>query len=346
MTSGIACASRHAAQVGVLLSAIFAAVAVTAPAAGAQQWSRTDVEAGRNLLARVPADFRPGCKFDNVRRPGSDTTVVAAVDCSLPSGLAADNLSYTWYETQKDADAAYDALIGHEEDSLQPDGCGLYEGEYTLHGSDEGGRYTCFTSDGSTSIIYTYTPFPVVAVITANVASEADVHAMGDFFDNDAGPLAKPGRIPSLQSQKFGEKAAKALRRHIPAAFRKDCDANGDSFTSPWVAFEYTCITPSPGIEAVRYTSYRDDEGFDAAYDADKFLATHRDEAPSSCDEGTWQVGKKTAGSYVCGVYDGKTYLLWTDERSRIVATAYVNDDQMTTDEFFTWWNDEAGPLG
>ncbi len=55
-------------------------------------------------------------------------------------------------------------------------------------------------------------------------------------------------------------------------------------------------------------------------------------------------MGKKTVGAYVCGAFDGKTYLLWTDERSRIVATAYVNDDQTSIDEFFTWWNDEAGP--
>ncbi len=285
------------------------------------------------------------CKFDNVRAPGSDETLVAAVDCDLPGGLAADTLSYTWYETQEDADAAYDALTAKEEDFLQPDGCGAYEGEYTLDDTDDGGRYTCFTSGGSTSIIYTYTPFPVVGVITRSVASEADIDALGDFFDNDAGPLSEPGKIPGLQSQKFGEKAAKSLRQHIPKAFRSDCEANGDSFTSPWVAFEYTCITPSPGIEVVQYTSYRDDEGFAAAYDVDRFLATHPDESPESCDQGTWQVGKKTVGSYVCGAFDGKTYLLWTDERSRIVASAYVNDDQTSLDEFFTWWNDEAGPL-
>jgi hypothetical protein len=327
---------------------VLVALVAAAPAAGAK-WSASDVEAGRNLLKQVPDEIRAGCRFTDVRGEVADPTLIAAVDCDLPGDAPADTLSYQWYETMEDADAAYDAVVSQEESPLQSDGCGAYEGEYTIDDED-GGRYTCMGIGSATSIVYTYEPFPVVGVIT-DVSPPGDVEAMGEFFDNDAGPIEDPGTIPSLQSQKFGSKAAKALEQHIPKAIRKHCEPNGDSFTSPWVAFEIQCVNPSPGVAFVKYTSYRDDEGFDAAYDEDRFLSVHDYEAPDSCDAGTWSIRKKTVGSYTCALGtgdedgEGATYLIWTVDQDRIVAVAYANDSDMSTDDFIQWWNDDAGPL-
>ena len=194
---------------------------------------------------RVPEDIRAGCRFTDVRTADADPTVIAAVDCTLPGDAAADTLSYPWYETLEDADAAYDAVVSQEESPLQADGCGAYEGEYTIDDED-GGRYTCLGLGSTTSIVYTYKPFPVVGVIT-DVSEPGDVESMGELFDNDAGPESEDGTIPSLQSQKFGARAAKALRQRIPKAIFQHCEPNGDSFTSPWVAFEYGAWTRRRG---------------------------------------------------------------------------------------------------
>ncbi len=329
------------------IALVLVAFVTGAPSAGAE-WSRSDINAGRNLLKRVPEDIRPGCRFSDVRSDDSDPTLIAAVDCDLPGDAPADTLSYQWYETMEDADAAYDAVVGQEEDFLQADGCGAYEGEYTIDDAD-GGRYTCFGKDSATSIIYTYSPFPVVGVITkVHGDVDTDVEAMGDFFDNEAGPEPEDSAIPSLQSQKFGTKAFAALRPHIPKAIFEHCEPNGDAFTSPWVAFEFTCESPSPGIDFVKYTAYRDDEGFAAAYDEDRFYSLYPDEAPTSCDAGTWSIGKKDVGSYVCGSDGGRTYMKWTLDKQRIVATASseeADDADARTDVMLDWWNDDAGPL-
>lgn len=330
-------------SLGACIALVLVAFAAGAPAAGAK-WSARDVEAGRNLLKRVPEDLQPGCRFTDVRGKDMDPTLVAAVECDLPGDKPADTLSYHWYETMEDADAAYDAVVAEEEDLLQSDGCGTYEGEYTLD-DEAGGRYSCRGLNLATSIVYTYEPFPVVGVITKLDGPSADVDAMGEFFDNEAGPTSLDSRIPSLQTQKFGGKAYKALLQRIPKTIRKSCTPNGDSFTSPWVAFEINCLDPSPGVAFARYTSYRDDEGFEAAYDEDRFASLHPFEAPEGCDSGTWSIDGEDVGSYECGVGDGRTFMTWTLDDARIVVSAYAEDSSMSTQELLQWWNDEAGPL-
>ena len=332
---------RRIIPLGASVALVLIGLVALAPAAGAD-WSRSDINAGRNLLKRVPEDLQAGCRFTDVS--DADPAVIAAVQCDLPGDAPADTLGYTWYETVEDADAAYDGLLSHANTTFASDGCGAYNGEYTIDEKDAG-RYSCLTLNLSTAIVYTYEAIPVVGVITKEDGSSADVEAMGDFFDNEAGPEPEDSPIPSLQSQKFGQKAFASLRKHIPKAILKHCEPNGDAFTSPWVAFEFTCENPSPGVSFVRYTAYRDDDGFEAAYDEDRFYSLHPFEAPDSCDSGTWSIAKKDVGSYVCGVGDTRTYMAWTLDKDRIVVNVYAEQDDMSTDELVTWWNDDTGPL-
>ena len=60
---------------------------------------------------------------------------------------------------------------------------------------------------------------------------------------------------------------------------------------------------------------------------------------------GTWKSGGKVRGRYACTVDQTSSSLFWSLDNGLISVYARAYDTEMTTKEFLSWWNDEAGPL-
>lgn len=309
-------------------------------------WDSIDLDAGRELLAHVPDDLRPGCSMRSVRAPGGDPALVASVNCSVTRDGAAYALTYAQYETVDDMQAAYDELLSAPIEYVRPDGCDE-GGTYSVD-DETVGSWACVPTARETAIQYTYEPLNVVATLSQvlTASGSTDVAALDAFWNDGAGPNASAGTVPPLQSAAATRRARRALLARIPRSMRAQCAADRESFTSPWVAAQYECDQPAPGVWLSRYTSFRDDDGFAAAYEEERFLALHEGFEADDCpDSGTWGSGKATRGRFACAVDESNSYVLWTSDRERIVAYAFAQAGDMTTSEFMKWWNAEAGPL-
>jgi hypothetical protein len=334
----------------VMLVAGFAATpagsAVRAGTSGADEpWDLQDIRLGRTLISHVPEAIRPSCTMKDLRAPGGDQTVVAEIGCSVPSGDGNYSLSYSQYDSQDSMQAAYDAAVAEPVDVARPDGCTEDDG-YTV-GDVHTGSYACIPGKYQNSIVYTYEPLLVVATLTDYLDDGFDLDAttLTDYWNNDAGPTSERGSIPKLLSQKEGERLYQDLRSKIPAKIRSSCEPNRNSFTNPYVAVQVECEHPSDGVWLVRYTSYQDDAGMNAAYDEDGFLALRQEQSNDDCPaSGTWKVKGAVRGRYACTVDLDNSYLLWTLNKARIVAYAYAQVGDMDTASFLDWWNNEAGP--
>ena len=98
---------------GVLRVAVAAAIGMSfgvlgAASAGAQSdgaqsdgthWQVDDIRAARALIAHVPDDIRPSCTMHNLRAPGGDPTLVAAIRCDVPAGDGGYTLNYSQYDS-------------------------------------------------------------------------------------------------------------------------------------------------------------------------------------------------------------------------------------------------------
>ena len=339
---------------GVLRIAVAAAIGMSfgtlvVPSAGAQsdatQWQVDDIRAARTLIAHVPDDIRPSCTMHNLRAPGGDSTLVAAISCDVPGGEGGYTLSYSQYDSIAHMQASYDDVVAAPLDVERPTGCEEDNG-YSVD-DEPVGSYACVPDTYSNSVVYTYEPLRVVASLTDyfDDGIDSDVASLVTYWNDSAGPNAAPGSVPKLLTNKQGLAAYQALRARIPAAIRPKCEPNRNSFENLYVAAEIECEHPSPGVWKVRYTSYQDEAGFAAAYDEDGFLALRQDETNTPCPEsGTWRAKGATRGRYACTVDRDNSYLLWTLDRDRIVAYAYAQVGDMDTADFIEWWNDVAGP--
>ena len=312
----------------------------------AATWSLSDIRTARALIAHVPEAIRPSCAMHDLHAPGGDGTVVASIGCSVPSGDGNYTLDYVQYESADAMQSVYDDVVAAPLEVPRPDGCTEDNG-YTVR-DEHAGSYVCVPGEYSNSIIYTYEPLQVVATLTDyfDDGIESDAASLSTYWNDNAGPNADAGAVPKLLTDKQGLAAYRALRAKIPAAIRSKCVPNRNSFTNPYVAAEAECEHPSRGVWLVRYTSYQDDAGMNAAYDEDGMLALHQEEeSRDPCPEsGNWKVKGVVRGRYVCTVDVDNSYLLWTLNKARIVAYAYAQVGDMDASEFIDWWNNEAGP--
>jgi hypothetical protein len=281
----------------------------------------------------------------DVRSPGADPTLVASVECSVTHEGAAYTLSYTRYATGDDMQAVYDEVLAEPIEYDRPEGC-EEGGTYSID-DERVGSWACVPYERETAIVYTYEPLHVVATLSQvfTATGSTDVAALDAFWNDYAGPNERAGTVPPLQNAAAAKRARRALRARIPAPIRARCEPDRQSFENPWVAARYECDQPSPGVRFTRYTSFRADDGFTAAYDEDRFLALHEGYETDACpDSGTWGSGKAARGRFACAVDRDNSYVLWTSDRERIVAYAFAQADDMTTTEFLRWWNGNAGP--
>jgi hypothetical protein len=309
-------------------------------------WDSADLDAARDLIAHVPDGVRPGCTMHNIRAPGGDPAVVASIDCSVTRDGAAYTLSYTQYDSVEEMQADYDELLAEPVGYVRPDGCDE-GGTYSVD-DETVGSWTCVPTERETSIVYTYEPSAILATLSQvlTATGSTDTAALDAFWNDFAGPNASAGTVPPLQSAPDAKRARRALLARIPRPIRAQCVADRQSFENPWIAAQYECEHPSPGVWLVRYTSFVDDDGFAAAYEEDRFLASHDEYETDDCpDSGTWGSGKVTRGRFACTVDESNSYVLWTSDRERIVAYAFAQAGDMTTSEFLRWWNGEAGPV-
>jgi hypothetical protein len=316
-----------------------------APVRGTGRSTSEAIEAGRELIRHVPDSVRPSCRMHDVDAPGADPALVASIDCSATRDGAAYTLSYEQYETVDDMQAVYDELLDAPLEYVRPDGC-EEGGTYSVD-DETVGAWTCVPTERETSIVYTYEPLNILATLRQDFTStgSADAAALDAFWENDAGPNASRGALPPSLSAAAAKRAQRALLARIPRPLRARCEPDPHADESPWIAAQYECDRPAPGVWLTRYTSFRDDEGFAAAYEEERFLAVHEEYENDDCpDSGTWGSGKATRGRFACAVDQDNSYVLWTADRERIVAYAFAQAGDMTTAEFLQWWNREAGP--
>ena len=324
---------------------------VAAPAAArvrsAEGWTLTQIETARELITHVPGAIRPSCSFESlVRKPGAsaaDSGVVADVRCRVAQGEAADSLNLLQFDTEEHLHAAYEDRLAQPVATARPVGCDG-DASYTVD-DQETGRSFCSSSTDSTAIVYTYEPLLVLGFLNAPSRSSADIPGLVAFWNDSAGPNRASGSIPSLLGDKAARKASNDLRRRIPASIRPSCTADRESFVTPWVAASWKCEHASKGVYSAVYTSYRDRRGLDAAFDPDAYAATSESRNAECPFSGTWKSGGKVRGRYACTVDQTSSSLFWSLDNGLISVYARAYDTEMTTKEFLSWWNDEAGPL-
>jgi len=299
------------------------------------------------LITHVPGAIRPSCSFESlVRKPGAsaaDSGVVADVRCRVAQGEAADSLNLLQFDTEEHLHAAYEDRLAQPVATARPVGCDG-DASYTVD-DQETGRSFCSSSTDSTAIVYTYEPLLVLGFLNAPSRSSADIPGLVAFWNDSAGPNRASGSIPSLLGDKAARNASNDLRRRIPASIRPSCTADRESFVTPWVAASWKCEHASKGVYSAVYTSYRDRRGLDAAFDPDAYAATSESRNAECPFSGTWKSGGKVRGRYACTVDQTSSSLFWSLDNGLISVYARAYDTEMTTKEFLSWWNDEAGPL-
>lgn len=329
-----------------LVSTVLGALPTISPEAQAQtasdQWRPGEVQAARALLAHVPAEFRVYCTLVEVfeRIPVPDG-VVARVDCE-PPGLGDGTVTYQQFSSTDSAQADYQDVIQRVGPSDLA-GC-TGDAPYSVNGAPVG-RAACLASPSllGAEILYTYEPLRVVGEITKfqDNAGNVDLQALNDFSNNHAGPDANADAIPSLLTAAQTRNAADALRRHLPAALRKECTAES-VVTTPWVAASLNCSDhPSPGVRSVSFTQYRTQDAF--TFDP-KAWAARSEASNATCpDSGTWSSSKgRVLGRYACTYSKvAQTELAWTLDRARILAYASSEYDTPSK-QLLTWWDKEG----
>jgi len=312
----------------------------------AEGWTLTQIETARELITHVPDAIRPSCSFESpVRKPGGapDSGVVADVSCRVAHGEAADALGLLQFDTQEHLQAAYDDRVARSVAAARPVGCDG-DASYTVRGQRTG-RSFCSSSTDSTAIVYTYEPLLVLGFLNTPSDGSADIPGLVAFWNDSAGPNRASGSIPSLLGDKAARKTFNDLRKRIPASIRPSCTPDREAFVTPWVAASWKCEQPSQGVYDAVYTSYRDRDGLDAAFDPDAYAATSDYQNAECPISDTWSSGGKVRGRYACTLDQTSSSLFWSLDDRLISVYARAYDAEMTTEEFLAWWNDEAGPL-
>ncbi len=322
-----------------------AAVPAVASVRSTEGWTLAQIETARALIAHVPDPIRPSCSFESlVNKPGGRPPdgVVADVRCRVSDSDAADTLNLLQFDTQAHLQAAYEDWLDNPLDTPRPEGCDG-DSAYTVDGEHTGRSFCLPGADGNT-IVYTHEPLLVLGLLNAPNGS-SDVGGLVDYWNQSAGPSRDAGRIPSLLGDRAARKASNDLRKRIPAAIRKSCTADRESFVTPWIAARWNCERPSTGVYSAVYTSYRDRRGLDAAFDPDRLAATSESQNGECPATGKWRSGGKVRGRYACTVGSTTSTVSWSlDDRLISVVASNYDDSERSTKQLLDWWNNEAGP--
>jgi hypothetical protein len=153
---------------------------------------------------------------------------------------------------------------------------------------------------------------------------------------------AAPPSVGPTPTPRPSDPGLDALIVHVPAAIRPTCaraavGGNG--------AVASVICRPGEGIETVRYTQYISENLMDAAYRID--LANYGSGATgSSCEtgpaNGPYTIGGLHAGQVLCFEHLGRAWIVWTDVRLDILASANRIDASFV--QLYDWWA-EAGPV-
>lgn len=132
--------------------------------------------------------------------------------------------------------------------------------------------------------------------------------------------------------------------RWVPAAIAATCEARGVDESQSIVV---DC-TPGRGVARLRYRGFSSVASMRAAYDA----ASPRGggDGPSECarggkEERSWSVAEAPSepnGRYRCSLVAGRARLVWSSERSRVLAIASRADGDLRS--LYEWWTTVPGP--
>jgi len=133
--------------------------------------------------------------------------------------------------------------------------------------------------------------------------------------------------------------------RWIPTAIRATCAAREGADREVVID-----CTPGRGVVQLRYRGFDSVAALRVAYDA----ASPRDggAGPALCargmgEERSWSVSATPTvshGRYRCLLVEGRARLVWSSERSRVLATATRADGDLRS--LYEWWTTVPGPTG
>ena len=158
-----------------------------------------------------------------------------------------------------------------------------------------------------------------------------------------SGPVSIATSTTVARTQPRAENVV-TVPRWVPAAIAATCEAR--SVDEPR-SIVVDC-TPGRGVARLRYRGFSSVAALRAAYAA----ASPRGggDGPSACAQGgteerSWSVAETPSvadGRYRCSLVAGRARLVWSSERSRVLAIASRADGDLRS--LYQWWTTVPGP--
>jgi hypothetical protein len=351
----------------VVAATMTAGALVLAAPAGAQSSSSPTPAAVRELVGSIPDPQRNQCQITD---PATEGTVVAAEVSSIRAMVrcySVNKLQNLWYVLMDSADATnrlyrsqagtFDPAAPYRDDDAECPG----ETTWGFGDAKNDGMLACYysgqnldgtTHDESSVLVWSYPAGNIVAVAETQYG-DTDASALKKWWNDDAGPLSRPGRVTGFIDWTVRDRRAEqTLLKHVPKAIRGSCLIKDRSPDAPFVGARFwasAVVSCKSGNVFVVYASMNPAivknfvEEFSPSDEGDPCPAT-----------GTWSVGKgkkkHTVGDYACftrNELDGSqtAQIVWSQRELGIVATGSLPTGNNDLSTLHQWWLGDSGPV-
>jgi hypothetical protein len=148
---------------------------------------------------------------------------------------------------------------------------------------------------------------------------------------------------PSTTLEPFPTVAERELLTLVPAAFRDQCSRDNDPYENTTASV--TC-NPKSGVQAAYYMTYKSLDAMKKQYfsfiDARNIKQDTGDCAKNRTEETPYTIQGTAAGRYACYQEGGGVWIIWTNNKLRVLALGYRKD--LNAKKLKDWWKDESGP--
>ena len=161
------------------------------------------------------------------------------------------------------------------------------------------------------------------------------------------GPTARPGPTPSPPPSDGLTRAERALMRHIPKTIidTSTCRPTDTTKRAKGSRASINCL-PGSGVTRVWYESFPSKAAMLRFYRHMVGTSSTSKRCPTPGGEGTWVYTARNqvvAGRQGCYQQNGNAFMVWTENKNRIVTTAVQS--KVNWKAFQRWWRLRAGPV-